>query len=123
MQKLPLEVDEATQDLEELRRASAQDRTKPANPPTTMTTIVHLIRLKRLESEIQHKLYRVDKTKPADAIYETTDRYLEKLQAWRDAIPAAVPQCTGSRASIHGDDYRTYDSYVCHKSYTLDHTC
>jgi hypothetical protein len=89
-----------------------------------MTTIVHLIRLKRLESEIQHKLYRVDKTKSADAIYETTDRYLEKLEAWKAAIPAAIPQVSsGSRSSVHGDDYRTYDSYVCRKSCILGHIC
>lgn len=111
--ELPLDVDEATQDIEDLRRAAEQDPSKPASPQTTMTTVIHLLRLKILESEIQHKIYRVDRLKSSASTCRTTDGFIERLYAWRDAIP---PESTGSplldSASVDGNDYRGYDSYV-----------
>jgi hypothetical protein len=106
-------VNEATKDLEELRRAALQDQSKPAYPQTTMTTIVHLLRLKRIESEIQHKIYRVDNSKSSKAICATTDMFLEKLRAWKEVIPPQSKQYDLSNSmSLAGNDYRTYDSYV-----------
>jgi hypothetical protein len=110
---LPLDVDEATQDVEVLRRAASQDPSKPAYPQTSMTTIIHLLRLKRLESEIQHKIYRVDRLKSSKAICATTDGFLDKLRAWKEAIP---PQSKHFElldpTTVGGNDYRTYDSYA-----------
>lgn len=106
-------MDEATQDLEELRKAALQDPSIPAYPQTTMTTIVHLLRLKRIESEIQHKIYRVDRSKSFKTICATTDAFLERLRAWKDAIPPQSKQYDlFNSQTVAGNDYRTYDSYV-----------
>lgn len=81
MQQLPLDVNEAIENLEELRKAASQDRSKPVYPQTTMTTIIHLFRLKRIESEIQHEIYRVDRSKSTKDVCATTDAFLERLHA------------------------------------------
>ncbi|PVH71530.1 hypothetical protein DL98DRAFT_596856 [Cadophora sp. DSE1049] len=86
--ELPFDVDEAIQDVEVLRKAASQDRTRPAHPQTTMSCFIHLLRLKILESEIQHKIYRVDSARSLPAIYKSTDIFLERLNAWKDAIPS-----------------------------------
>lgn len=113
--ELPLDVDEANEDLETLRRATLQDRSKPAVPQTSMTAFIHLLRLKRIEAEIQHKIYRVDKVKSAEWLYKTTDVFLEKLIAWKVAIPpeatCAQPEST-DRQNFRGDEYRRYDNYM-----------
>jgi hypothetical protein len=100
-----------------LRRATDADRARPAFPQTTMTCYIHLLRLRIIDSEIQHDIYRVDNRNSAKTIYQTTDDFLERLSAWRDAIP---PQSTHSsqpdptnRNNFRGDEYRSYDSYVC----------
>jgi hypothetical protein len=111
----PLDIDEATQDLRVLRKALLQDRSKPATPQTSMTTFIHLLRLKRIEADIQHKIYRVDKAQSAEWLYKTTDAFLEKMIAWRDAIPPEAiiaPPDAADRHSFRGDEYRRYDNYL-----------
>ncbi|RDW88310.1 hypothetical protein BP6252_00342 [Coleophoma cylindrospora] len=82
---LPLDVDEENQDIEVFRNAI--NTGKPANPPTSMTTFIHVVRLKRIESEIQNSIYRVDGANAANLSQET-ERILAKLNAWKDATPA-----------------------------------
>ncbi|KAE9978160.1 hypothetical protein BLS_000838 [Venturia inaequalis] len=112
---LPLDVDEATQDLNVLRKATTQDRSRPTLPQTSMTTFIHLLRLKRIEADIQHKIYRVDKAKSAEWLYKKTDMFLEHMIAWKDAIP---PEATSAqldstdRQSFRGDEYRRHDNYM-----------
>ncbi|RDI86727.1 hypothetical protein Vi05172_g3157 [Venturia inaequalis] len=112
---LPLDVDEATQDLNLLRKATTQDRSRPAVPQTSMTTFIHLLRLKRIEADIQHKIYRVDKAKSAEWLYKKTDIFLERMIAWKDAIP---PEATSAqldstdRQTFRGDEYRRHDNYM-----------
>ncbi|ETN38231.1 uncharacterized protein HMPREF1541_06262 [Cyphellophora europaea CBS 101466] len=112
--ELPLDVDEATQDIEDLRRAAEQDPSKPVSPQTTMTTFIHLVRLKIIESEIQHKIYRVDRLKSSASTCRTTDGFLERLYAWRDAIPPESSKSSplDSAPADDGDVYRGYDSYM-----------
>jgi hypothetical protein len=102
--QLPLDVDEANQDVEKLRKAATENLSMPKYPQTTMTCFIHLLRLKRLESEIQHKVYRVDTTKSVEAIEKTTDTFLNQLREWKDAIP---PQSTEwdpkDRQTFRGD--------------------
>lgn len=83
---MPLDVNEANQDVEALQRASELDRSIPSFPQTTMTCYLHLIRLKKLESEIQHDIYRVDSSNTQASVYQATDRYLERLYAVRSPI-------------------------------------
>lgn len=112
--QLPLDVDEANQSLEALRTAAAaQDRTVPARPQTTMSTFIHLVRLKRIESEIQHKIYRVDRAKSSSMINTITDSFLERLYAWKDVIPQESTQVDSTNPiSLKDNVYRSYDSYV-----------
>lgn len=116
---MPLDVDEATQDIEVLRKAAEADRSKPAFPQTTLTCYIHLIRLRRIESDIQHTIYRVDKPAVSSSIYKTTDMFLDKLAAWRDAIPLQSTEWDPTnRTNFRGDEYSSYDSYMAsyHKS-------
>ncbi|KUJ08658.1 uncharacterized protein LY89DRAFT_676572 [Mollisia scopiformis] len=110
---LPLDVDEANRDLNVLKAAAEVDRSVPAFPQTTMSCYIHLLRLKVIDSEIQHKIYRVDRVKSPETIYKTTDLILEKLYAWKAAIP---PESThwdpSDRQSFRGDEYRSYDSHM-----------
>ncbi|EXJ82048.1 hypothetical protein A1O1_08117 [Capronia coronata CBS 617.96] len=106
--ELPLDVDEATRDVEVLRKAAEQDRSIPAYPQTTMSTIIHLLRLKKIESEIQHEIYRVDRTKPSSAIHAITDAFLEKLYAWKDAIPAQSIQLDSGEPRNLKSDMASY---------------
>lgn len=121
---LPLDVDEDTRDLGVYQRAAKQDRSRPARPQTTMSCFIHLVRLKRIESDIQHTIYRVDSPACPKDVCEATDMFLTQLQAWKDAIPV---ECTQNEAldleSFEGNDYRRYDNYVralCFKRLSLD---
>ena len=78
-----------------------------------MTTFIHLIRLKRIESEIQHKIYRVDRTKPSSTMNTMTDLFLTRLYAWKDAIPPESTQMSSmDPRSRDANVYCSYDSYV-----------
>jgi hypothetical protein len=48
------------------------------------------VRLKRIESRIQYKIYRVD-VLPNDTLNET-EHFLLTLAAWKDAIPTPTQQ-------------------------------
>lgn len=108
-----MDVDEANQDLEVLQKAAMADKTIPAFPQTSMSTFVHLLRLKILDSEIQHNIYRVDRPHSSKGVYQSTDRFLERLQAWKEAIPPQSMQWgTTEGNNFRGDEYMSYDSYV-----------
>lgn len=83
--ELPLDINEDTVNDEFVRQASMRVSNIPASPPTTMSSFIHRLRLKRIESEIQHVVYRVDE--PNRASDATLNAFLERLNAWRDAIP------------------------------------
>lgn len=78
-----------------------------------MSTFIHLIRLKIIESNIQHDIYRVDRPNASKSIHQATDIFLERLYAWRDAIPPQSKQWGPTdRHQFRGDEYMSYDSYV-----------
>ncbi|KAI1082921.1 fungal-specific transcription factor domain-containing protein [Whalleya microplaca] len=82
---LPFDVNEDTLDDEVVRQAAMRASDIPVNPPNTLTSFIHRTRLKKIESEIQHTVYRVDRpNKVSEAII---DLFLEQLHAWKDAIP------------------------------------
>ncbi|RDW85138.1 hypothetical protein BP6252_02728 [Coleophoma cylindrospora] len=83
--ELPLDIDEATDSELAIQQAAQLATEIPRNPPTTLTSFVHRVRLKRIESEIQHLLYRVDRPiKASDSIIQD---FLNQLYAWRDMLP------------------------------------
>lgn len=104
-----MDVDEDTQDLEILCKATEQDRSIPPSPPTSMSTLIHLLRLKRIESEIQHTIYRVDRMEASQDICIQTNTFIDKLHAWKNAIP----QQKLHQEMMENQVYLSYDSYVC----------
>lgn len=82
---MPLDINEDTRSDDIIRQAAMHISNKPASPATTLTSFIHRLRLKRLESEIQHAVYRVDQPKKiSDAIINA---FLERLNSWKEAIP------------------------------------
>lgn len=73
-----------------------------------MSTLIHLLRLKRIESEIQHQIYRVDKIKSPQEIYAETNNFLKSLLAWKNVIPRFETQTEMPENQV----YLSYDSYV-----------
>ncbi|KAI2619534.1 fungal-specific transcription factor domain-containing protein [Hypomontagnella submonticulosa] len=83
--ELPFDINEETTDDEIVRQASLRVSDIPVNPPHTLTSFVHRMRLKQIESEIQHDVYRVDRPNDvSDAIINT---FLDRLNAWKEVIP------------------------------------
>jgi hypothetical protein len=58
--RLPLDINEETVVLEDFRKALANDSDLPASPPTTLTEFIHNVRIRKIQSNIQHEIYRVD---------------------------------------------------------------
>lgn len=74
---LPLDVDDTVQDPALLAALPPSDRT------TTLTFAVYLIQLRRIDSRIQHKIYRADK--PLRTLRSKMDRLFLELQEWRES--------------------------------------
>lgn len=74
---LPLDVDDTVQDPALLAAPPPSDRT------TTLTFAVYLIQLRRIDSRIQHKIYRADK--PLHTLRSKMDRLFLELQEWRES--------------------------------------
>ncbi|KAH8678294.1 fungal-specific transcription factor domain-containing protein [Xylariales sp. PMI_506] len=88
--ELPLDVDDSVQDVDAFNLASLRDQSQPANPPTNLTYFIHLIRLKRIQSEIQTTIYRVDAVPNPIESERATDRFLDSLASWKKAIPPKI---------------------------------
>ncbi|KAI1773936.1 fungal-specific transcription factor domain-containing protein [Hypoxylon cercidicola] len=110
--ELPLDINEDTIDEEIIRQASMHVSNIPVNPPNTLTSFIHRTRLKQIESEIQHDVYRVDR--PNDASDATINSFLDRLNAWKDAIPYETAHYV----------HRQEDAYEGAELYTLHyHRC
>ncbi|KAI1390332.1 fungal-specific transcription factor domain-containing protein [Hypoxylon trugodes] len=83
--ELPLDINEDTIDDEVIRQASINASNIPVNPPNTLTSFIHRTRLKQIESEIQHDVYRVDR--PNDVSDALINTFIDRLNAWKNAIP------------------------------------
>ncbi|KAK8056216.1 transcriptional regulatory protein [Apiospora rasikravindrae] len=109
---LPLDINEDTRDDEIVRQASTSVSNIPVNPPTTLTSFIHRTRLKRIESEIQHIVYRVDK--PGTIADTTIDAFLDRLNSWKDAIPYdATNYVQQQNAAYEGAEFYTIHYYRC----------
>ncbi|KAI2614671.1 fungal-specific transcription factor domain-containing protein [Hypoxylon fragiforme] len=83
--ELPYDINEDTIDDEVIRLASTRVSNIPVNPPNTLTSFIHRVRLKQIESEIQHDVYRVDQ--PKEVSKTIINSFIDRLHAWKDAIP------------------------------------
>lgn len=87
---LPLDVDEDLADDESLVQIWQQMRSQSRSPQKTssLTPFIHRLRLKRIESEIQHTVYRVDQV---DEVPESTIMsFLSRLEQWKSSIPPSA---------------------------------
>lgn len=94
--ELPLDVDEACEDIQAIIQAAKMRSNVPRNPPTTLTSFVHRVRLKRIESQIQHLIYRVDRPlKVPDNIIQS---FLAQLTTWKDTLPEVAYNIVDSKS-------------------------
>lgn len=82
---LPLDIDEDCTDVEPLAQVAGEaSNTAPAQS-TSLSSFIHVVRLRRIESDIQQTIYRVDET--TDLAESVIDDFLNKLAKWKDSIP------------------------------------
>lgn len=106
---LPLDVDEATTDSE-LRKlptstSSLEQHSAPLNS-TTMSSFVHVVRLRQIESAIQRKVYRVDRAK--NVLESEIDGFIEQLERWKTMIPLDTKHFIDKET----EPYDGYDYYM-----------
>lgn len=104
---LPLDVDESCQDIRALEIASTLEPDVPRKESTTLTAFLHILRLRRIESNIQQSIYRVDEA--VNVTDDEVDYYLEQLEKWKNLIPLDA-KGQYDRESVAFDGY---DYYVC----------
>ena len=84
--QLPVDIDEEADDPNLIHIAAQFSPDYPVSPPTSLTIFIHTTRLKMIESEIQHIIYRVDR--PNQTTPEIIQSSLDRIAAWEAAIPA-----------------------------------
>lgn len=107
--ELPLDVEEACEDigiLELAREAALQSPDTPTTSSTSMTGFLYILRLRRIESQIQQSIYRVDQSAPATAA--KAEKLIEQLELWRKSMPADA--CSTDPESMIVDGYDNYVS-------------
>lgn len=110
--ELPVDINEDTIDAEVIRQASMRVCNLPVNPPNTLTSFIHRTRLKQIESEIQHIIYRVDR--PNDVSDATISSFLDRLNAWKDAIPYDTAHYVHRQENAYeGPELYTLHYYRC----------
>lgn len=85
--ELPLDVNEGVCDLKEIENA-AKKQTPPGQSSrrsTSLSSFIHIIRLRRIESSIQQSIYRVDRT--TGATIAQFEGFLARLDDWKKQIP------------------------------------
>ncbi|KAH9885724.1 fungal-specific transcription factor domain-containing protein [Xylariomycetidae sp. FL2044] len=111
---LPLDIDESNEDLEaleEVRRRGEPGQDAPAAKSTSMTGFIYLCRLRRIESEIQQSIYRVDEASPAAE--SEVERFIQKLEDWKALMPKDASHLDFPNMVVDGyDNYMVY-FYKC----------
>ncbi|KAF7595047.1 hypothetical protein BBP40_007450 [Aspergillus hancockii] len=74
---LPLDVDD------DVRDPALLNATQPTNRTTTMTFALYLIQIRRIDSKVQHKIYRADR--PLRSIRSKMDRLFLELEEWKQS--------------------------------------
>ncbi|KAL4889750.1 fungal-specific transcription factor domain-containing protein [Aspergillus ambiguus] len=84
---LPLDIDD------DVRDPALFTRPSPPSPSsdhlTTLTFAIYLIRLRRIDSKIQHKIYRADR--PLHTLRSKMDALFLELQQWKDSALRRFP--------------------------------
>lgn len=102
--ELPLDVDESVQDTATFEAARAAKNANPEQAPassTSLSCMIHICRLRRIESQIQQSVYRVDESNgPADAEIEA---FIEQLDDWKEKIPTDARHHSGDKPTTKTD--------------------
>ncbi|KAF9885274.1 hypothetical protein FE257_013072 [Aspergillus nanangensis] len=75
---LPLDIDDDVRDP-----AMVTTTSPPSDAITTLTFSIYLIQLRRIDSKIQHKIYRADR--PLHLLRSKMDRLFLELEEWKDS--------------------------------------
>ncbi|RDW59795.1 hypothetical protein BP6252_12882 [Coleophoma cylindrospora] len=83
--EMPLDVDEAATDIKLLEKASKVDPEVVPATSTTLSSFLHVLRIRKIESKIQQNVYRVDQsTGVSDG---EIDDFIAELDRWKAMIP------------------------------------
>lgn len=81
---LPLDIDEATTEDGFPQVYVPHDNSAPENS-TSLSSFLQIVRIRRIESDIQQTIYRVDQT--PEISDSTVDEFLQRLEIWKTLIP------------------------------------
>ncbi|KAK5655169.1 hypothetical protein OQA88_6068 [Cercophora sp. LCS_1] len=96
---LPLEVDETITNDEPLQCP------KPTSS-TSLSSFIHIVKLRRIESSIQQSIYRVDKDFAVSD--DIIDAFLAKLETWKTQIPTDAHR----KRDLPDQPFDGYDYYM-----------
>jgi hypothetical protein len=100
---LPLDVNEDATE-EQLTHATAS--IEPPTTSTSLTSFIHVTRLRQIESDIQQTIYRVDRCQPIDE--SVTEDFLARIEQWKSMIPPD----SHNVPDVGDVPYEGYDFYV-----------
>ncbi|TVY46901.1 putative transcriptional regulatory protein [Lachnellula occidentalis] len=109
---LPLDVDEETQDNILLEQASNLNPSEAPGTSTTLSLFLQVTRLRRIESNIQQSIYRVD---TSVAVSDTEiDAFIAQLLEWKSLIPLdARKKLDSELGAFDGYDHYMVFYYKC----------
>lgn len=102
---LPFAIDEDASE-EQLASLQATPNSHKSNKSTSLTSFLHITRLRQIESDIQQTIYRVDQTASIDD--SVVDRFLDRLAQWK----AGIPNDTLKVRDVADVPFDGYDYYV-----------
>jgi hypothetical protein len=120
--ELPLDVDESATDTSDLEaaqlRVDAATASQPQVTSTSLSCFIHICHLRRIESQIQQCIYRVDQRSGASEI--EVESFIQQLEDWKEKIPQDARQHPGDKPSettdtmvIDGYGYYMVYYYKC----------
>ncbi|KAI0483343.1 fungal-specific transcription factor domain-containing protein [Xylariaceae sp. FL0804] len=106
---LPLDIDEATTEDELAQMGELQELDTAPEVSTSLSSFLQIVRIRRIESDIQQNVYRVDQS--SDIPDSVVDAFLWRLEEWKSLIPLDARQ---KRDYSHLDSipYDGYDLYM-----------
>ncbi|KAI1868736.1 uncharacterized protein JN550_006311 [Neoarthrinium moseri] len=103
---LPWDIDESTTAEDFSRLSEPKGNDSAPEHSTSLSSFVRMVKLRRIESDIQQTIYRVDLT---PEISDTVvDKFLERLAHWKAMIPLDCRQ----KRDLEGVPFDGYDVYM-----------
>ncbi|KAK8091952.1 Chitin deacetylase 1 [Apiospora hydei] len=97
-------------------------RSYPASWKTSLTPAIFLFKLRRIESRIQHSIYRTDK--PLAALVPKLNKYHAELEAWKQELlqsPLATTTASATTTSSSNSSNSTSNSSNSHSNNELNY--